>query len=245
MPGDTATLHPALRTKCNAVRRLLAAADVDECRARHAVGVIVLDVQQSEDKYGKRAVGAMAAALGVERSALYCHGQVAATFKLREVESLLRATKSERPLSWWHLCVLARVADPKERDELARRARRGLSVRELKRVVRQEREGSAPDGVGSVERRLRTLLSVTESLRGRATLGEIAAPLSTEAAELVERVVAAQKELREICERNLERLEAVRGGDKNGAQLRKAGSARSTVVAASGGKSGLLLAGCA
>ncbi len=208
----SATVRPALRSKCETIRELLAAANADEVRARYQIGQIVLEVQRSESRYGEGAVDTIAAEVGCDRSTLYRHGKVAAAWSEREIGALLTTSAGLKPLSWWHLVELSRFPKREQRGALTARARRGLSVRELKRLLRGDKERETPASGASIEARLRTLVTVTEKLRARATLGdaEITGALTRETLALVERAAAAQEELAEICARNLERLRVVR-----------------------------------
>jgi hypothetical protein len=134
-------------------RLLMAGAERDDVRARHAVGVLVENVR-TKGGYGDSAVAKMAKALGVGESTLRRYGDVAKAWTAGEASSFIN--KAGVPLSWSHLELLVGVPDGRTRNSLLKLAReKNLSVRDLRAELL--RRGEKVDG-GATEKLLTAAL---------------------------------------------------------------------------------------
>lgn len=110
-----------------------------EARHKHAIGLAVLDVQQDDEKYGKRSVATLAVLLGYDKSTLNDYARVAATWKTaRDLQSVLRE-KNELGASptFSHLVELTQLTLKSERDRMLARVRReNLTVEQLRLILR-------------------------------------------------------------------------------------------------------------
>lgn len=206
-----ASVNPALRGRCEAIRSLLATANADEARTRHKIGQIILEVRDAEHKYGAHAVAELATELKRDQATLYRYGRVAQCWSVAALNTILRRTMAGgETLSWSHLSEIASMKNSTARARVLERAiEEGLSVREVASLVRKSERHDSDQSISPLAK-LRRFVSVTESLKERATWDvEIAAvDESAEALELIERAVSAQQELQDACARNLSRLRA-------------------------------------
>jgi hypothetical protein len=137
-------MTPELREQYQAVRRLLSKVTAADARARYEVGVVVLEIKRSEDRYGTRAVHLLSLALGRNEVTLYRYSAVAEAWTASELEELLlRKLPGGEPISWCHLQEIA-AAPREQREKLLKQVFvKGLSLRELTAVAR----GSSPTAV--------------------------------------------------------------------------------------------------
>lgn len=211
-----------LRHKFEAIREALASATGEEVRGRHRVGVMIIDLQADENKYGKKAVATVARALGVDATTLYRYGSVARLWDAASMRALMRrqTTRGQQPISWCHLLELARVRPAGLRSRLLERVfAEGLSVRELARLIAEVQDREADhDGHGDAQgvlRELAKLARVAETYTSRSSiLEEVLAKVeatrpSGEVARVVHELLVAEEEAHEMGRRVLERLRSV------------------------------------
>jgi hypothetical protein len=104
------TMNAALRARCEAVRKLLATAAVEEIDARYRVGVVIHAVKEAEGTYGEAAVERLAKVVGRDAASLYRYAAVAKAWPEPEMRALSRrANAFGEPLSWSHWVELARA----------------------------------------------------------------------------------------------------------------------------------------
>jgi hypothetical protein len=82
-------MSPELRTRCEKIRKLLAESGRKHTKARYQLGVLVNEIQVDPEKYVKRAVKQLAAALGYKEKTLYPYGAVASCWSPEELNELL------------------------------------------------------------------------------------------------------------------------------------------------------------
>jgi hypothetical protein len=207
-------MNPELRGQYHAVRKILSTTTASDLRARYRVGVVVLEVKRSEDRYGTRAVALLGAALSRSETTLYRYSAVAEAWTETEVEEiLLKKLPGGEPVSWCHLQEIA--AAPQERREalLKDAFAKGLSLRELTALARGERpETSPPAEPGAVRplMRLKQLATACESIErfaiDEALLEGILSANPDQAGEIVGRALAAQSKAMRLLERNMIQL---------------------------------------
>jgi hypothetical protein len=216
--SSAAALHPGLRRAYERIRDLLAKATRDEGRSRHEVGTIVSAVKQDSAKYGAQAVEQLARALGTNIHTLYRCAAVAECWSAAQLEALqARVNEHGQPLSWSHLVLISGVTSPKRRSDLVDRVLRdSLSVRELVVLV---------DEVSSPAEKTSALTVLHRFVRTAERFSQSAAEMQNEllaeleggcssgwnAAQLIERAIAANEQLQTVMQRQLQRLRSEKG----------------------------------
>lgn len=106
-----------------------------ELEHRLAIGEIAARVRTEPQTYGAGAMKDLAESLGMKKSNLYNHADVAKVFG----SDALSSVRSSGRVSWSHLVALAVVNDQQYRDGLLEAVQSdGLSVRELKRRIKEQ-----------------------------------------------------------------------------------------------------------
>jgi hypothetical protein len=160
---DDASLNQAFHRKVEAVRRLLARADLDETRTRHKVGVIVARLRDAKGTYGDRAVERVATELKLDASTLYRYATVASLWSERELSRARNC--SGEPLSWSHWVELARVPSGWS-TWLERVVAEAWSARNLARQIDAASEdASLPDLPAMADTTRTALLQTVKHLR--------------------------------------------------------------------------------
>ena len=136
---------------------------------RHAIGRIVAVVRADPERYGKRAVAALATALGRDEATLYRFAQVAARWTTEELAAwIARGRASGHPLSWWHLVKASAIPRKRDREELLERSiDEGLSVRALGRLA--EAASQSGRGGGPLVREIEGVARRATALRERCS----------------------------------------------------------------------------
>ena len=124
---------------------------------RHAIGLIVLQLMEDVNKYGKGAVQKAAEALDVKANWLYETARVAKTWSAKQLVEFLAVCEGsnkprQRTLTWSHLLAVAEESDKKKRDDLIRAViERGLSIRSLRDWMRPAEDSSSQEDDDSME----------------------------------------------------------------------------------------------
>ena len=222
-------MNPDLRCQYNAIRKLLANVTASDVRARHRVGQIVVEIRQSDERYGARAVPLLAEALARDESTLYRYASVAEAWSEAALESLLdRRMPGGEPLSWSHLLELAAIPSAEHRERVLNDVLvRGLSVRALSELARGkhvERAQPAPVPIA----RLRRLVAACESLEqfvvNDAFMERVVTAAPAEAAESVTNALVAQMRVIRHLEKNVARLKKAETDLRRRSQDAKAGA---------------------
>lgn len=133
-------MNASLRREYKRILHLLRT-DPETAESRHAIGLIVAAVKGEPRRYGKQAVGLLAAATGRDEATLYRFAQVAGRWTAAELAQWLeRGEVAKHPLSWSHLVEASAVSQRRVREELLRKVvEEGLSVRALARLAEDSR----------------------------------------------------------------------------------------------------------
>lgn len=133
-------MNASLRREYKRILHLLEA-DPETIESRHAIGRVVGAVKGEPRRYGRQAVGLLAAALGRDEATLYRFAQVAGRWTSVELAQWLeRGELTKHPLSWWHFVEASAVSQRRVREELLRKVvAEGLSVRALARLAEDSR----------------------------------------------------------------------------------------------------------
>jgi hypothetical protein len=216
-------MTPELREQYQVVRKLLSTTTAADARTRYRVGVVVLEIKQSEDRYGTRAVALLASALCRNEATLYRYSAVAEAWTATEVEEiLLQRMPGGEPISWCHLQEIA-ISPREKRESLLRKTiAKGLSLRELTELARGERVKLPHVAGGSGERSRRPLAQLEQLATACEAIEQLAIDDS-----MLERVLSSNSERAgEIVERTLAaQSKALHQLEQNIAQLRKAAAA--------------------
>ena len=135
-------LDPRIEAVTTHIVHRLAAAAVDDMRARYDFGRVLQSLRQHRSKAG--GVGALrllSKRLGVDPSALRRYARVSETISSREFGWLMKQrTPRGAPLTWSHVELLSRERDPDRRTALATMAAaEDLSVRALASRINERR----------------------------------------------------------------------------------------------------------
>jgi hypothetical protein len=135
---DNGKLNPALRKVADWMRERLVKHTGDDVVGQFEIAVKVKEVIDGEATYGSRAVAKLARDLGVDFQRLYTGARVARAWPTESAfdKVIVRKNKHGIPLSWSHLCVLAKVRDSNMREKFLDKAvTDGLSVRDLRAAL--------------------------------------------------------------------------------------------------------------
>jgi hypothetical protein len=213
-------MTPELREQYNVVRKLLSTTTAADARTRYRVGVVVLEIKRSEDRYGTRAVALLAAALCRNEATMYRYGAVAEAWTATEVEEiLLQRMPGGEPISWCHLQEIA-ISPREKRESLLRKTvAKGLSLRELTELARGERgkvtptERSSDGKPGRPLAHLEQLATACEAIEQLAIddslLERVRASNPERAGEMVARTLAAQSKAMLLLEQNMAQLQKI------------------------------------
>ena len=211
-------MTPELREQYNVVRKLLSTTTAADARARYRVGSVVLEIKQSEDRYGTRAVALLGAALCRSEATLYRYSAVAEAWTSNEVEEiLLQRMPGGEPISWCHLQEIA-IAPREKRESLLRKTlAKGLSHREITELARGERVKLPQNQRGSDGKPARPLAhleqiaTACEAIEHLAIddglLERVLASNPDRAGEMVARTLAAQSKALHLLEQNIVQLQ--------------------------------------
>jgi hypothetical protein len=135
-------LDPRIEAVTTHIVHRLAAAAVDDMRARYDFGRVLQSLRQNRSTAG--GVGALrllSRRLGVDPSALRRYARVSETITSREFVWLMKQrTPRGAPLTWSHVELLSRERDPERRQALALiAASEDLSVRALASRLNERR----------------------------------------------------------------------------------------------------------
>ncbi len=204
-------MNASLRREYKRILHLLRTGP-ETAESRHAIGLIVAAVKGEPRKYGKQAVGLLAAALGRDEATLYRFAQVASRWTAAELAQWLqRGEVTEHPLSWSHRVGVSAVSQRRLREELLRKVvEDGLSVRALARLAEDDR---GPYRAGSrLVREAAVLVRRTKALREAWANPYGSSPEEVRHAisrELIERAKEEHAELVVQAQKALESIEAL------------------------------------
>lgn len=217
-------MKPELQEKLDKIRRALTNTHASEIANKCVVGRIVKNVAGAPRKYGKRAVGSLAKALGVDKSTLYDYAKVAGAWSNDELGELReRSTAKGLPLSFSHLLLIAEQEDKDTRDEWVEKVfAEALSVRQLRKLL-NPREATANEDEASEQpvkapwvKGLEALTASTQDMLQRVRQLDVdkalaAIPLgetSPQEQSLIESTLKIQQELELHIKVSIERLRA-------------------------------------
>ena len=173
-------------------------------KGRYDVGVVVKQVQDDPDKYGKKPVKLLAIALGRDEDSLYNYAAVAAAWPDKRSFNALFSCKNIHgvPLSFSHLIELAKVEDDDRRKGLFQEALdRGYKVKDLRELVGQRRAGKKAKRPAAVELPKRLSRSLRKLTKGAEELKAFAAewkdaPRTTESLAKLQEALQERAQLR-------------------------------------------------
>ena len=124
----------ARNAKLEELKKLLSEVTSKDMVGRHAIGVVVNDVKNTPDTYGKEAVKQLAQDLGFEKSTMYEYANVAEAWPARDFTKLCeRRTGNGMPITFSHLVELIRIKNEASRAKLLEKVfEDSLSVRALR-----------------------------------------------------------------------------------------------------------------
>ena len=161
-------MNNALLTKCTEILDLVVAADQHDVQARYEIAVHCQEVCNGDGKggkYGDRAMAKLARALGWSKSTVYDYTNVAKSWPDRKKFDELagKTDKFDKPLSWYHIVLLATVATAECRGKLAENAlKHGWNVRELRNNLQLDAAGPAEeDSAAAPQPKLPRVLDTT------------------------------------------------------------------------------------
>lgn len=210
-----------LHRRCEEIRKRLADVGRKDMQARHQLGVLVNEIQNDPDKYGRRGVKQLAAAIGYDEKTLYKYGQVASCWSAEQIEELSQQKGTTGlPISFSHLLLIATVEKKRRRDALVQAVlNKGLSVRDLKRQLEGQPSPDEAAGEGPVKSAataLRGLRATSENWLEKARRWEAEflpaleqEPLTEDARRGLSETLAQQQELVERLRQVMERLRGV------------------------------------
>jgi hypothetical protein len=216
--GAVRRMSPELRDQYQTVRRLLSTTTAADARARYKVGVVVLAIKRSVDRYGTRAVALLGTALARNETTLYRYAAVAEAWDETAFEEIqLLKLPGGEPISWCHLQEIA-AAPREQRERLLRHVfAKGLSLRELSALARGESPPApTPRPLGRPLARLKQLATTCEAMDrlivDEAALLRLLAADPEGAGHMVARAIAAQTKAVGLLERNLATLRKAASG---------------------------------
>ncbi|MBX3230663.1 MAG: hypothetical protein KIT84_00485 [Labilithrix sp.] len=217
--NDSDNVLPAdLIAKRDEIALLLTKARLDDAETNYRVGVAVYAVMRDPERYGKRGVAKIAAAVPCTAALLYSYAKVAATWDEESFGALINRKDSKgQSFSFSHLIALAGVSDAQKRELLIDEAlAKAWSVRDLARKCRgaRARRGSTALAFGDILGAITssTTAAVERAVRDLEALAKVAAsgrppPENTESVQLLMENCRAAKarfsELEELATRLL------------------------------------------
>jgi hypothetical protein len=210
-------MSPELQRVCREVQQLLNRNDARDAYDRYLIGTIIRDVRNQTNTYGEGSVGKIARVVGRDVDTLYEYADVAETWSQTEVTRMLeRKTALGVPLSFSHLIELSKVR--RDRDllkMLTERAFGGISARHLRALVEERRRGMAanratpPVAVSQLQRIVKLSQGLIDAAHAfEHHLFELSGIERTpKLADLLDRALQKQIELRRLCDENIRLLE--------------------------------------